>query len=572
MRSSLVISVIFLILQASAYAQKSVLLAAMKDELKRSMDQLKLEGDSGPYYLSYQVDDSILVGFASEFGAPMASADSRSRSVKVDLRVGNYSQDNSNFINTANISSILGSTANFRLPLDDNYYGLRRGLWMATDRAYKTALDTLIKKKSYLQNIVQSENLPDFTRGSATSSLGAAISQTVEKARWGKLVDQIAQLFTGQPEIQRSQVVLTIQIVNSYYINSEGAEVIEPYSTARLNISASTQAEDGMPLNNYRSYFNRPEELPDKAIIEADVRKMISDLLASKNAPPADQYSGPVLFVGQAAGELFSQGFVNFLSARRLPISNNPLGAGLRENPFLEKVNTKVAAGFLSLKAVPSKKTYGPQTLLGACTVDEEGVPCQDVSLVENGILKNLLATRTPAKGITQSNGHARGGSAAPSVIQISSTKRESMAQLKQDLINTAKEEGLPFAYIVYGIAPGAALGGASANLAMLLSRQNQMEPTQFKLANPYSIFRIYPDGKEEPVRGVEFGSIHINTLRNILATSEDETVYDFGTGSSSHPATVITPSLLVTGIDLKKSFGAGTYPRLPIVSAPDMK
>jgi predicted Zn-dependent protease len=571
MRRLTILSAIFLIFQTGVYAQKSVLMNAMKDELRRSMEQLKLEGDPGPYYLSYQVDDSSLVGFASEFGAPMASADNRSRSVKIDLRVGSYSQDNSNFLSGTNISSLLSSSASARLPLDDDYYGLRRGLWMTTDRAYKTALDTLSKKKNYLQNVVQAESIPDFTKGNATSSLLAENPRTVDKARWSQLVDQTAKLFSGLPEIQRSRVVLTIQIVNSYYINSEGAEVIEPYSVARLDISASIQADDGMPLNANRSYVTRPDTLPDKAALEADVRKMISDLLASKTAPVAEQYSGPVLFVGQAAGELFNQGFAVFLSARRQPVTDNPSATRLRENPFLEKINTKVAANFLSVKAVPTMKTYGKQGLIGSCTVDEEGVPCQDVSLIENGILKNLLATRTPVKGFTQSNGHARGGGVAPSVIQISSTNKKPMAQLKQDLMNAAKEEGLPFGYIVYGVTPGAVGGGASATLSALLSRQDQAEPTMFRLANPYSIFRLYPDGKEEPVRGAEFGSIHINSLRNILATSDDETIHDFAIGSS-HPATVITPSLLITGIDLKKSLGAGTYPKLPIVGPPDLK
>ncbi len=561
----------FLISQAGAYAQKPVLMSAMKDELQRSMEQLKLEGDSGPYYLSYKVDDTTLVGFASEYGAPMASVNNRSRSLKIDLRVGSYNQDNSNFISTANTSSLLSSMATTRLPLDDDYYSLRRGLWIATDRAYKTALDTLAKKKSYLQNIVQAESVPDFTKGSATSSLLAENSRVVDKARWSQLVDQTAKLLTGQPEIQRSRVVLTIQIVNSYYINSEGAEVIEPYSTARLDISASVQADDGMPLNNSRSYVTRPEVLPDQATLEADVRNMISDLLALKTAPVAEPYSGPVLFVGQAAGELFNQGFAGFLSARRQPVLDNPSAARLQENPFLEKINTKVAANFLSIKAVPTMKTYGKQALIGACTIDDEGVPCQDVSLIENGILKNLLTTRTPVKGFAQSNGHARGDSAAPSVVQISSTNKKSMAQLKQELINAAKEEGLPFGYIVYGVTPGTAGGGTSAILSMLLSRQTQAEPTMFRMANPYSVVRLYPDGKEEPVRGAEFGSIHINSLRNILSTSDDETIHDFGIGSA-HPATLITPSLLISGIDFKKSLGAGTYPKLPIVSPPDLK
>ena len=46
--------------------------------------------------------------------------------------------------------------------------------------------------------------------------------------------------------------------------------------------------------------------------------------------------------------------------------------------------------------------------LFGAYRVDDEGVPAQRVSLVEKGVLKSLLMSRTPRKEIEHSNGHAR--------------------------------------------------------------------------------------------------------------------------------------------------------------------
>jgi TldD protein len=571
MKPSIILSAILFIMQSSAYAQKTVLLNAMKDELARSMTQLKLDGEAGPYYISYQVADASLVVIEAESGAITSSIENRSRSAKIDLRVGNYTQDNSNYLSPANISSMIGGGMGSRLPLDDDYYGLRRAFWLATDRAYKSAIETLSKKKNYLQNTVQTDSLPDFAKGDAIASLAPEKALAINKEEWDQRVDQIAKLLTGQPDIQRSRVNLIVRVINSYYVNSEGAVVVEPYSVARLNLSASAQAEDGMPLNSYRSYTVRPEGFPEKTKIESDIKSMISELLAARTAPLAESYSGPVLFVGQAAGELFSQGFSGFLAAKRQPLLDSPSANRIQENPFLEKINMKVAANFLSLKAVPKLNNYSSQPLLGSCEIDDEGVPCQDVSLVENGILKNLLSSRTPVKGFMKSNGHYHGNAIGPSVIQITSTNKKPLQQLKRELVNAAKEEGFSYGYIVYGLTPaGEAANSSSDLLATLLSRQSSPEPTQFRLANPYAVYRIYEDGREEPVRGIEFGSIHINALRNILATSDDEIIYSFP--ASGHEATVITPSLLISGIDMKKSMGAGTYPKPPIVSPPNAR
>ena len=117
----------------------------------------------------------------------------------------------------------------------------------------------------------------------------------------------------------------------------------------------------------------------------------------------------------------------------------------------------------------------------------------------------------------------------APSVIQVVSSNKKSYAQLKQELINAAKEEGLPFGYIVRGLTPvSEALSGDSDAVDSILQlQQGPPEPTQFRLTKPYSVLRVYPDGREEPVRGIEFGSLSINALKNVLATSDDETVYD---------------------------------------------
>ena len=556
-----------------ALAQNKVILSAMKDELTRSMEQLKLENEAGPYYISYQLNDAYSLRIAADSGGVTANSENRGRTLSINLRVGSYAQDNTNFTSSSGSSAAAASVLSAVAPLDDDYACLRRQMWQATDRIYKSALENLTKKKAALRNTVQTTDLPDFSQGTPVSNFEAENSLSVQKQTWSQAVDQLSKLFLGESKIQRSRIDFTVSIINSYHVNSEGSVWVEPSSSTQLSIAAGTQADDGMPLNNYRVYTAaRPEGLPEKARLETDIKSLISELMTARSAPIAEEYSGPVLFSTQAAGEFFSQGFSSLLTAKRLPVSDNPQANSLRsrsENPFQSKIGMKVAAGFLSLKAAPGLKTYNQKALLGSYQIDEEGVSARDVSLVENGILKNLLTSRTPVKGFPESNGHARGGAAAPSVIQVISTQNKTYEQLKQELVKAAKEEGFEFGYLVRGITPVAGLLGDSSDIQSLISSILSPQQSQFGLAKPFLIFRVYPDGREEMVRGLEFGGINFNALKNVLATSEDEIVYDYPITVSNRSSfsTVITPSLLIGGIDLVKSRGA--YPRLPIVAYP---
>jgi hypothetical protein len=590
MKRSLLFAAIFLIFSGAVPAQNQDILNAMKDELARSMEKLKLENEAGPYYLSYALRDEYSLNIAADSGGVIVNSEGRIRLLSVDLRVGSYALDNSNF-GSSGLGSILGS-ANAAIPIDDNYDVIRRQIWQVTDRAYKNALNTLVKKKASMQNMVQAENLPDFTKGLATTNLAAENSLQVQRQPCVQLVEQVSRLLL-HPDIQKSDVNLSVTVGNSYFVSSEGAVVIEPSSVTLLSISASAQAEDGMPLRNFRNYpAARPEGLPERAQIETDIKNLVSDLMTARSAPLAGDYSGPVLFMGEAAGELFEQGFSGLFAARRTPVAENAqmnaLLRGSAENPFQSKINLKVAAGFLSVKDVPALKSYNRKPLLGSYEVDDEGMPGREVRLVENGILKNLLMSRTPVKGMEQSNGHARGGAAGVGVLQVISTNKKSYPQLKQQLIEAAREEGLEFGYIVRGITPLSAPLDDMDDFKGILMMLGGPESSQFRLTKPYSIFRVYPDGKEEMVRGVEFGSIANNALKSVLATSDDEIVYNFpaalaglrsgmggmisilgnaGLGGLLNYASVITPSLLISGIDLKKS--QGSYPKLPIVKSP---
>jgi hypothetical protein len=86
--------------------------------------------------------------------------------------------------------------------------------------------------------------------------------------------------------------------------------------------------------------------------------------------------------------------------------------------------------------------------------VDDQGIPAQRVSLVEDGLLTNLLTSRRPSKDRLQSNGHGR-GFPGRETAQISNfivkvdKDGKSYSDLKQELLKLAKDERLDYAIMI---------------------------------------------------------------------------------------------------------------------------
>lgn len=588
----LLVSAVTLTAGLSAFADSPVLLKAMQDELQRSVEKLTLENEAKPYYISYQVRDSHSLVIEAESGALTRDDEDSSRSLTVDVRVGDYTLDNSHFRTMDGMMGRFGGMGRGGLTVDDDYDVLRRGLWLQTDRAYKNALGVLAKKKAYLEHAIRSESLPDFTRGAPLSSVKPAAVFEADRAELARAVEAFSRLFLKNDKIQRSQALLQTGVVNVYYVNSEGAVSVEPQVSSRLSITAVTQADDGMPLKNFRVYtFDSPKRMPSEAKIKEDVGQMIAELMALRSAPVAEDGSGPVLFEGQAAAEIIAQGFVGNLAGRRTSESDNAqfnMFSGKRENPFLSKVESAVIAKTVTVKATPSVKNLDGRALLGAYDVDDEGVKAQDVVLIDKGILKQFMMSRSPVKGFGQSNGHSREGGAAPSVIQVSSSAATPAAKLKEKLLEQIKDDGLPCGYIVRSIIPPSLAGpDEAADFEQMMMARMSASPTQLKLSKPLLVYRVLPDGTENLVRGLEFASVDVKSFKDMTAVADDRVIYDYplspasdlpfdmgfygppGSGGGRF-VTLMTPSFIIKELDLNKS--SGVYRKPPVAPYPALQ
>jgi predicted Zn-dependent protease len=300
--------------------------------------------------------------------------------------------------------------------LENDYDELRRQLWLATDGAYKKALDDLSKKRAALQNRTRSDEIPDFAKADpVTISREAVPAVQLRRADLEAQVRGLSSIFAKIPDVHRSSVQVSGGNSTVWYFNSEGSAFVRQTPLVSLVAQAATQADDGMPLQDFATAYARSlEQLPKKADLEGMVRDLRNRLQALRAASAPDNYTGPVLFDGQAAAEIFSQAFAPKLLAVRAPISDNPQMTSRitsqAENPLIDRLGSRVLPVFLSVADSPVLSQHGGVPLVGGYPVDDDAVRGGETQVVQAGILKTLLSTRNPVRGILSSSGNRRGG------------------------------------------------------------------------------------------------------------------------------------------------------------------
>jgi len=567
---------------------QDVILKAMKDELDRSMKSLEIKDMERPYYIEYEIIDFYQWSIDSDFGALIKSEKSRHRILKTDLRVGDYTFDNSGYMDRSNMFSSFMGEYSF-VTLEDDYNAIRRSLWLATDQAYKNALKQMAGKKAYLKTQLQDEEIPDFSKEESVKKIAPIKNLEFDQSKWEKTLKKLSGIFRQFPAIHDAGVEMKVRLLNKYYVNSEGTVFRQPETIATLEAKALALASNGSELKNYVPFYAVSlEKLPGDKELEAGIRKMAEELTALVTAPVLDQYIGPVLFTNQAAAELFTQTLVPHLSGQRPPISNMPqIEQMTTSSKLVNRLNRKILPREISISDDPLRSEYDHIPLLGSYVIDDQGVAARPVTLVENGILKTLLMSRRPRKEITQSNGHGRAGLMGyPSVqignLLITSNKGKSPQQLKDELIQLCKEQNLEFGLIVKVLDNPSITGGTDSFSFIRQARQGDLEITA-----PIIIYRIFAgDGREELVQGISITDFSVGDLKNITAVGKDHYTMKRLMGSAGGvmggifslftssrqgdigiPATIVAPSILFEEIEFKKNEGKKEKP--PLMSHP---
>lgn len=569
-----------LITNLTAFAQpfnlnNEIILKAMKDEMKRSMDNLKLDNLEKPYYIAYTLQIKNPSSISAILGSVIDTSSLKYATLTVDLRVGNYKLDNSNFFDVG--LGFFGSTDDEeifkrrRIPYEMSYNSLRRELWLATDAAYKQNSEIYSKKISVMQNRVIKDTTHDFSKIEPQKNYILKTIPTFEMSNFMNIAAKLSGIFKSYSEIRSSSVNIEYLPEITFYVNSEGMEYINVDYYTGVEVSAFTQAEDGMPLSDFYTAFSlNPANLPSYDSMYNAVDLIAKNLNQQRKSETLDEpYSGPVIFSGQAAGEIISQIFAPQLVAIREPMTEGGFSSNNRSGLFQNKIGARVLPEFLTLKVVPTLDKYSKTELLGAYDIDDDGLKTHDFDIVENGFLKTLLSDRIPKRRVKQSNASKRGGAAMYGNLQLIGDKEKSfdLRKLVDKMAQLCKNRELPYGILITKIINQnvmfTTLYRTSFGLLSIPQGDNKLA-----IAEAY---KVYPNGKKELIRGAEILNISPQLFKDIIAIGSTNyahnllaatVVSSFISGGDQYVgSSIITPDLLFEDIEIKSIEGSFQKP-----------
>jgi TldD protein len=605
MRSLRVAAILFSLSVAPAvFAQVAAdndhTLKAMKDEMARAKSRLELAIPPSnqpvkPYYVEYRLLDLDVREITGEFGALLSTGHSRTRLMNVGARVGDYKLDSSNFIGDESFRGFIGPSGS--VGIDRDYDSLRQDLWIATDQAFKEAVETYSRKQAYLSSLARPSDIDDFSRVQVVEHLDPLPTADWSNRNWEQEVRETSAALRAFPQIYESRVTYYLVYLTEYLLTSEGTEIRVNHSYAAIEAPMSTLADDGMQINHfYATYAPRPADLPSADTVRKNLNVAGTEIMAMRAAPPASDYTGPVMFEPQAAAALIAQVLGPSLNGARPPVAFQPVVDQLMNSlggrsDWTGKFDVRVLPTTVTLTDDPTAKDFKGTPLIGSYNIDEEGVPAEKVTIVQDGKLKALLMSRRPGPDSDKSNGHGRAAFLSEpeptmSNLFFTSTETVSKDDMKKKFVDACKEEKLDYCLIVRQMDnPNISIMHEEDFRDLLASFGGNAATDRL----PLVVYRYYPsDGHEELVRGARITGFNARSLRNIAAIGNDDYVYNFmenettgvaGTalgafgsaapGQAGLPAAVVAPSLLFEEVEFRGA--RGEPKRLPILPEPPM-
>jgi TldD protein len=571
---------------------------AIAEEMNRDAQRLVIPGAPPPYSISYKITEVEVNEVAASLGQTIAKQPRHFVNIEAHVRVGSPDLDNGNFV-VPDAAEIDG-TASFQLPLEATPRIAKRATWLVTDSAYKEALIQLrarLEARKAGGTLVPSD-VPAWTPAKTLVSdepvLVAPLESLDELEGRAKALSAV---FRDQPGLRDSHVALTSYLERRWYLSTEGTSVTDTRRASGLVIVAEGQASDGQLVHDYFLRYGRTaKDLPSDDELKAESKRLAGSVAALEKAPVIDHYSGPVLFEGEGAVGIVRATLVPNLGGTPLPEGLNPQEAKQFGGAFNDAVGELALSRDLSLVDDPTTSSTGPngtgKSVIGGYKVDDEGVTAQKVEVAKDGWLKSLLTSRTPSRKGQLSNGHARrtaeGGAFQGSATNLFVIGRGGVSRkaLEEKLISEARSVGKKYALIVRRFddaAVTAAPDFTRRELFQMIKTTNQDLPPPATLA-----YKVYPDGHEELVRGVQLREVAIKSWKDVIGVGNDPIVFNFLQApetqltqkvqgvqegfvpSSGIESAIVTPDLLFKDLDV---FGSTAGERVqPPVPQPTVK
>jgi len=503
-----------------------VISKSIRTEVDRALEGLSKQKTEPPFFIAYTLGDIKQLVISASNGSLMSSDVYPVRTGNARLLMGNYNCTDENFTGTAS-----GGTYGYDGSpcLDNNEAGIRYTLWRDLDAIYKSAVENYEQKRAAIKQLnipAKDLELPDWDQTPTVVMDSVPFPNiNLDPQTYEEYVKAASAVFSDYKDILKSNVALSIYAATNYFYNTEKSEYKLPFIFASLDVIALAKTGDGEDQRvDLNVTVGSPNDLPPIEDFKKQCRKVADNLMEKIKAPKLQEaYSGPVLFEGLAVVRTFYSNFFygdNSLITQRKPFSAEGYSYG--GNRLEEMIDKRITAKEITIEDLTGTPEYNGVKLLGYTPIDAQAVvPPAKLTLVENGILKNLLNDRVPTAKVPHSNGHSLFTPGAASmtntgVVRMSDTQMKSKEELRSELFRLAKEEGYSYAYIIRDISD----------------------------STPLELYRVnINDGTEERVRSATITNLDYQSFKRISAVSDKEMIFN---GIAGTLLSVIVPDAIL--------------------------
>jgi TldD protein len=527
----------------------------LRGELSREFDSLKAKADPAPYFMAYEVNEEQSDSASASLGALVENLHGHERGFDTTIRVGSPKFDN--------YHPYRGTAIRFThftpISLDDNSNQVRRALWEESDRVYRAASRRFLQLKNDNQLLAQQANQDaDFSSEQPATFSELPPNYKYDSEAWAKKLRVWSQEFKKHPKILASDVSFRASHDIRTIVNTEGTSVQQGGNLFQLTIQAASLAADGMQLSDFSGIeVSDAAHFPSDAVVEAKVKNLADKVDGLISAPPAEPIVCPAILSGRASAVFFHEIFGHRVEGHR----QKDIAEG---QTFTKMLNEAVLPNFISVEFDPTRRQYNGTDLIGYYQYDDEGVKARPVKVVENGILKTFLLSRSPVGQFVHSNGHGRRQPgfevvSRQSNLIVESSKQVSDKELRAQLVAQIQQQKKPYGLYFEEVSSGYTLTGRRSLQAFTVV--------------PLVVYRVFADGRpDELIRGVDIVGTPLSSFAKILATSDHAEVFNgfCGAESGSVPVSAISPAILVSEIETQKK--ANSQQQLPILPRPEGK
>ncbi len=517
------------------------LIEILRKDCRRTL-KMKVAGFPRPYYSSFILRDIAWFNTWASSGSTYRRRSDNTRNVFCDIRVGSYRYDQVTDGGLYDNDDERESYHHITVPIDDrDHSGLRIALWRLSEAKFREALsDYSDRKAAGLSTVDAFKKLTSFTRTKPVKSITYSRLDYIDEDKWVRFCKRASKWLSELKYVTGNYVEIDTTQQTHILVNTEGSVIVQHRKVFSILANIRHLSREGAQYDqDFVIHTANLSEIPTMKEFKREMLKKYDQLVSLIDARKLHSFSGPVLLYPKAAGLLFHEAIGHRLEGSRF-LSN---GEG---QTFKGHVGKKIVHEDITIRDNPQLTRYRGHTCIGSYQYDDEGVEAQDALLVEDGVLKGFLTTRSAIKkGKHVSNGHARSKKFQRPISRMGVTIVEGHSEntiddLKAILLEEIRAQKKPFGLIVYESIDG------------------ETDTTSYDFQAFYGDIAyatlLYADGREEPVKGVDFVGTPLQALGNIIAVGKELEVDNSYCGAESGflPVTTISPAVVLRNLELQ--------------------